>query len=52
MIRSKKTLVNNAGHELIAISIQQALHSLGEVTWEVSIEDLLENIFSRFCIGK
>jgi tRNA modification GTPase len=34
------------------MDIRQALHYLGEITGEISTEDLLENIFSRFCIGK
>lgn len=38
--------------DLLAIDIRSALHSLGEITGEVTTEDLLENIFSKFCIGK
>ena len=38
--------------DLIAMDIRQALHYLGEITGEISTEDLLGNIFSRFCIGK
>jgi tRNA modification GTPase len=38
--------------DLLAIDIRQALHNLGEITGEISTEDLLGNIFSRFCIGK
>jgi len=40
------------GHELIAMDIRQALHYLGEITGEISTEDLMELIFTRFCIGK
>jgi tRNA modification GTPase len=36
----------------IAMDVRQALHYLGEVTGAISTEDLLENIFSNFCIGK
>jgi hypothetical protein len=32
--------------------IAQALHYLGEITGTVTADDLLENIFSKFCIGK
>lgn len=47
------TQVNsNSGHELIAMDIRQALHYLGEITGEISTDDLLESIFTRFCIGK
>ena len=32
--------------------IRAALHYLGEITGEVTSEDLLANIFGKFCIGK
>jgi tRNA modification GTPase len=38
--------------ELIAIGLRSALSSLSEITGEVTTEDLLNIIFSRFCIGK
>ena len=38
--------------DLIAQDIRQALYHLGEITGEVTTDDLLENIFSKFCIGK
>lgn len=38
--------------DLLAIDIRAALHHLGEITGEVTTDDLLENIFSKFCIGK
>ncbi len=36
----------------LAVDIRHALRYLGEITGEVGVEDLLENIFSKFCIGK
>ncbi len=38
--------------ELLAIDIRRALDALGEITGAVATNDLLENIFSKFCIGK
>lgn len=38
--------------DLLAMDIRQALHYLGEITGMVTPDDLLGNIFSRFCIGK
>lgn len=38
--------------DFIALDIRRALSYLGEITGDVSTEDLLGNIFSRFCIGK
>jgi len=38
--------------DFIALDIRQSLHHLGEITGEISTDDLLESIFSNFCIGK
>lgn len=38
--------------DFLAMDIRQALHHLGEITGSVTTDDLLENIFSKFCIGK
>jgi tRNA modification GTPase len=38
--------------DFIAMDIRRALTYLGEITGEISSEDLLDSIFSRFCIGK
>ena len=38
--------------ELVAESLRQAQHSLGEITGEFSADDLLGKIFGSFCIGK
>ncbi|MEW7290687.1 tRNA uridine-5-carboxymethylaminomethyl(34) synthesis GTPase MnmE [Aquimarina sp. 2304DJ70-9] len=38
--------------DLMAIDIRQALYHFGEITGEISSDDLLGNIFANFCIGK
>lgn len=38
--------------DFLAMDIRQSLHYLGEITGSISTEDLLDNIFSKFCIGK
>jgi tRNA modification GTPase len=38
--------------DLIAIDIRQAIHYLGEITGEITSEEILGNIFRNFCIGK
>ena len=43
---------SNLTNDLLAQEIRYALHYLGEITGEITTDDLLENIFSRFCIGK
>ena len=39
-------------HDFLAQDIRQAMYHLGEITGEISTEDVLGNIFGRFCIGK
>lgn len=45
-------LNTNISSDLLAEDVRYALDALGGITGEVSSEDLLANIFSRFCIGK
>ncbi|MFD1294178.1 tRNA uridine-5-carboxymethylaminomethyl(34) synthesis GTPase MnmE [Lutibacter holmesii] len=48
----QKSIDNQVSTDLYAIDIRQALFHLGEITGEVTTEDLLGNIFANFCIGK
>ncbi|KHJ37176.1 tRNA modification GTPase MnmE [Pedobacter glucosidilyticus] len=43
---------NPVTSDFLAMDIKQALYYLGEITGTVTTDDLLENIFSKFCIGK
>lgn len=45
-------LDNRLPGDLLALDIRRCLHYVGEITGEVSNEDLLDYIFSKFCIGK
>lgn len=45
-------LSNQVSTDFVAIDIRKALYHLGEITGVVSTEELLGNIFGRFCIGK
>ena len=38
--------------DFIAMDIRQAMYELGQITGDISTDDLLGNIFSKFCIGK
>jgi tRNA modification GTPase len=42
----------NVTGDFLAMDIRQALHYLGEITGEITTDDLLANIFGKFCIGK
>ncbi len=43
---------NPVTSDFLAMDIRQALYHLGEITGAVTTDDLLDNIFSKFCIGK
>ena len=43
---------NEVPTDLIAIDIRQALHELGTITGEITTDEVLGNIFGKFCIGK
>jgi tRNA modification GTPase len=45
-------LIQNVTGDLLAMDIRQALHYLGTITGEITNEDQLDFIFSKFCIGK
>ena len=45
-------LDNKIPEDLIAIDIRQAIHYLGEITGEITSDEILGNIFKNFCIGK
>ncbi|GAB4151086.1 MAG: tRNA uridine-5-carboxymethylaminomethyl(34) synthesis GTPase MnmE [Planctomycetaceae bacterium] len=55
-VQSLKSAVQLArdhwGDELIALEIRSALEHLGELVGDVYTDDLLDRIFSKFCIGK
>ncbi len=50
--RAKQLAAQQMGDELVAAEIRNALNQLGKVVGAVYTEDVLDRIFSRFCIGK
>ena len=48
----KISISKNISSDLLAIDIKQAIYFLGELTGEISNNEVLGNIFSKFCIGK
>lgn len=49
---AKKAVLINLPFDLLAVDCERALNALGEITGEVTKEDILERMFSSFCVGK
>lgn len=43
---------NQAGHEFVSSELRLAAERVGEVTGDIYTDDILDRVFSRFCIGK
>ena len=52
LIDIKSGLETKISGDLLALDIRHCLHYLGEITGEITNEDRLDYIFSKFCIGK
>ena len=50
--RGEETLAHGLPREFLASELRIALNSLGRITGEVTTEEILERIFSHFCVGK
>ena len=48
----KVNIENKSNTDLLALDIKYALDNLGQITGEVTNDEILGNIFSKFCIGK
>ncbi|WP_185851331.1 tRNA uridine-5-carboxymethylaminomethyl(34) synthesis GTPase MnmE [Blattabacterium cuenoti] len=52
ILLAHKVFLEKETEELVSIHIREALRHLGKITGEITNEDILKNIFSKFCIGK
>ena len=52
LISALDSLKNGESEEFIAIDLRASIDSIGEIIGLVTSEDILNNIFSKFCIGK
>jgi len=43
---------NNISSDFLAQDIRECMHYLGEITGQISNDEILGNIFAKFCIGK
>ena len=50
--RAKETLERGLSAEFTAFELREALDAMGEVTGEVTTDEILERIFENFCVGK
>lgn len=52
LARVAEGINSGLSQDFVAMDIRQSLRDLGEITGEITTDDLLGNIFSNFCIGK
>ena len=52
IIEVQKGLKKTVPMDLLSVDLKQAIYHLGEITGEVTNDEILSNIFSKFCIGK
>lgn len=52
IVRVQEGLENGLSGELLSMDLQDCLSALGEVTGRITNQEVLTNIFSKFCIGK
>lgn len=49
---AKQSLENNISFEFVAMDIRNAITTMSEIVGEISSDEVLDNIFANFCIGK
>jgi tRNA modification GTPase len=52
LVRISEGLASDLPSDLLAQDLRQAIHYLGEITGEITTDEVLGNIFKNFCIGK
>ena len=50
--RGRKAVCDEIPHEMFLLDLYDALRSIDQITGATTVEDILDNIFSTFCIGK
>jgi tRNA modification GTPase len=50
--KAELALIKNQSFEILALELRDSMDKLGEIVGIVTTEDLLNKIFSDFCIGK
>ena len=52
LMGAKTAVENDLPLDIVSMDIQEALQALGELTGEVTTDDILDRIFGSFCVGK
>ncbi len=52
LLRALEAVEDEMPEEVVVVDLKEGLESLGEITGETTGEDILDHIFSSFCIGK
>ncbi len=52
LAQARRTLAAALPADFVSVDVRGALSALGEITGETATEDVIAEIFSRFCIGK
>ena len=52
LINGKKCFVDGKPMEIVSLEIRSFIDSIADITGEVSNEDIYDELFSKFCIGK
>jgi tRNA modification GTPase len=52
IVRVREGLDINLSHDFLAQDIRECMFHLGEISGHISTDEILGNIFSKFCIGK
>ena len=50
--QAQEAIENNMPSEIISTNIRNALEELGKITGETVTDDVIKEIFSKFCLGK
>ncbi len=50
--RGRTAVLNDVPHEMLLLDLYSSLRPIDQVTGATTVEDILDNIFSTFCIGK
>ena len=51
-MRVAEGLESGISGDLLSLDIRDCMHYLGEITGQISTDEILNNIFGKFCIGK